>query len=66
MGSMKKKVATLFLKKLIFLAELQPGIIFFIGILTSCNIPGGSLKIIHQIRLEGFLAIKTLDSLLFF
>jgi hypothetical protein len=40
---------------------LQPGIIFFIGIPISCNILGGCLKIIHQIRSRGFLVIKTLD-----
>jgi hypothetical protein len=42
-------------------AELQPGIIIFIKIASSCNIPGGSLKIIHQIRSKGFLVIKTHD-----
>ncbi len=35
--------------------------LFFWHCLTSCNIPGGSLKIIHQIRSKGFLVIKQLD-----
>jgi hypothetical protein len=38
----KGRVATLFLKKMSFLSELQPEIIIFIEIATSCNIPGGS------------------------
>jgi len=54
-------VATFKIGKLDFLSELQPGIISFIGIPTSSNIPGGSLKIIQQIRSKGFLAIKTMD-----
>jgi hypothetical protein len=61
MGSVKKKVATLFLKKMSFLPELQPELIIFIGITNSCNIPGGCLKIIHQIRSKVFLVIKRLD-----
>jgi hypothetical protein len=49
-----------------FLSELQPEIILFIGIPNSINIPGGSLKIIHQIRSKGYLVIKTLDPPLLF
>jgi hypothetical protein len=37
MGSVKKKGATLFLKQMSFLAELQPRIILFLGIPTSSN-----------------------------
>jgi len=33
-----------FLKKMSFLSELQPEIIIFIEIVTSFNIPGGSLE----------------------
>jgi hypothetical protein len=50
-------VETFYFKKMSFLAELQPGIIRFIGITNSCNMPGASFKIIHQIRSEGFLVI---------
>jgi hypothetical protein len=53
------------LKKMSFLSELQPEIVSFIRIMTSCNIPGGSLKIIYQIRSKGFLVIKTLYPPLF-
>jgi hypothetical protein len=49
-----------------FFAELQQEIILFIGIPTSCNIPGGSLKIIYQIRSKGFLAVKILNPPLLF
>ena len=37
-----QRVATFFLKKMVFLPELQPEIIIFIQIATSCNISGGS------------------------
>ena len=49
-----------------FQAELQPGIILFTGILTSRINPGGSLKVIRQIRSKGFLVIKTQDPPLLF
>jgi hypothetical protein len=65
MGSVKKKVATLFLPNMSFLAELQQ-LIIFIRIQSSFNTPEGSLQIIHQIRSKGFLAIKTLDPPPFF
>jgi hypothetical protein len=58
------RVATFLLKKMSFLEELQPGIVLFIVFLSSGNIPGDSLKIIHQIISKGFLDIKTLDPLL--
>ena len=43
-----------------FFVRVEPEIIMFIEIVTSFNIPGGTLKIIHQIRSRGFLVIKTL------
>ena len=43
-----------FFEEMGFLAELQSEIIIFLEIVTSCNIPGSSLKIIHQIRSKGF------------
>ena len=66
MGYVKKKVAIFFLKNMSFLAELQSEIIIFIIIVTSCNIPGDSLKIFHQIRSKGFLFIKIMDPSLLF
>jgi hypothetical protein len=56
-----ERVATFLLQNMNFLAELQPEIIIFLEIVTSCNIPGGFLKIIPQIRSKGFLGNKTLD-----
>jgi len=63
---LKTHCSTFFLKNLSFLSELQQEIILFKGFLTSGNIPGGYLKIIHQIRSKGFLDIKPLDPLLVF
>jgi hypothetical protein len=59
------KGCNFFLPNLSFLSELQPEIILFIGIPNSNNIPGGTLKIIHQIRSKGFLVIITMDPPLF-
>jgi hypothetical protein len=60
MDYVKKKVATFFLKKMGFFAELQLRIFLLQHCWTACNIPGSSLKTMRQIRSIGFLVIKIL------